>query len=356
MQVKRVAVNDDVGLESEADEMGGKAVVVRHSTVPSQSYPDQLLLRLMNSKNVIQRVGRIIDDEKFQKVINEMMQNRTILELINKATEDKDIYLKESRSDDTRWDRRTNTIYISSSKKGSQIVAAILFELNNAANPHKFTDEIEAKLVKLSKQQKELTGPDFFRIAQEMEKDEFISLQNYMQQVESYDVSKQKKETLREKYKDLIKNGQLDYDLYKEQNILSGHTMELAGLQYQNYTGYDPANLETIMPLRLKRPSDFKSYSSGLMRQRQRSKFERALLEEREERIDRLTPELFPDPLQMDSGQVSFNKWRKIALETMNRRTITRELDLSIDELLKLAYGSGYTAEMFADMMENGTW
>jgi hypothetical protein len=59
---------------------------------------------------------------------------------------------------------------------------------------------------------------------------------------------------------------------------------------------------------------------------------------------------------ELDSGEIGYAQWQPIALFAMKKIKVTRELDMSLPDLLKMAYDHGYTPNMFASMMENGTW
>ena len=281
------------------------------------------------------------------------------------ALNTRDIKIKLDAGDDTRWDRQTGTIYISRSKKGPAIRAALLFELNNAANPHAKTNAVESRMAALSERDVRLTGPDYFRIAQEMEKDEFDSLQAYRDQVEAMGGSESHLKTMREKYMDLIgEHGQLDYEKFVQQNIASGHTMELAKAQYAAYTGRSPDELGLIMPLRLQEPNNYKAFMKAELRPRSAEKVGEQI--EADKVLDRETAELFPDPQQVetdapdpreqDSGSLSFKKWSAISSQALTEVKVTRLMDRPLQDLLKMAYEAGYTPNMFVSMMENGTW
>lgn len=341
--------------------------------------------------NVIQLFK--INAGPYDSVMNELLKMPQVRKIVEERLKTGDINIKQAKDDDTYWDRKTSTIFVSNKKKGAEIKAAILFELNNAVNPHTNTDNIEKRMMTLSEKGVDLTGPDFFGVGQEMEKDEFLSLKNYKEQVEASGASGKELATLKEKYASILGGkGELDYDLFVKQNISSGHTMDLARLQYANYTGKDMSLLDTIMPLRLRDPMAYEQYRKGAMRPRQKGKIEETLKEEEKAKLDNTTPELFNEKQEkseskaekkqekkpdikpakesakespegsksnlreLDSGDLDFEQWAPIATEAMKERKVTRQLDRPLSTLLKMAYDAGYTANMFADMMENGTW
>ncbi|GAB4210949.1 MAG: hypothetical protein OHK0022_44920 [Roseiflexaceae bacterium] len=59
---------------------------------------------------------------------------------------------------------------------------------------------------------------------------------------------------------------------------------------------------------------------------------------------------------ELDSSGLEYDQWKPIALEVLNKVDVTRPLDMPLEQLLMMAYNAGYTANMFGDMMENGTW
>ena len=223
-----------------------------------------------------------ISDAKLKQAVHDLLEEYLVQDLVKKVLKKGSISIRKSTKDDTFWDRRSRKIHISKRKNFYEIKSAILFELHNAINSHFYTDSIEKKLLKLSIQRVELSAAVFFCVAQEMEKDEFISLKNYKAILKNYSFSNEKEKTIFEsKYIALLdEKNEIDYEIFKEQNLFSGHTLELAKLQFQNYTGLDSERLVQILPFRLKHPNLYRMYLEGKLRDRKKKEIDKILEEE----------------------------------------------------------------------------
>jgi hypothetical protein len=273
MDLGGTPVNDDATLEREADVMGARALAagrgaaqLRTAASPAPGNPDgsepvqraaeggaSFALHPAEPSSArftrapaaaaapLQRMK--IDygtgaEEKYGSIVKALKRNPAVAGLIERVLAGGDVKLSIDKDEDTRYDRSTRTIYVGRDKEKHQARAAILFELNNAANPHTYTDAAEGVLTTMNASVDKLGGGDYLHVAREMEKDEFISLVNYVHQAEALGAGKQASRALREKYVDLlIEGGRLSYDSYVEQNRTSDHTLELAMAQHKEFTG-----------------------------------------------------------------------------------------------------------------------
>ena len=224
---------------------------------------------------------------KSENLFSKVEKQQSMLNLLKEVNLKGGFSIRNSKEDDTYWDRNNRVIYLSPQKKNESKLAAIIFELCNACNEHSFTDKIETLLLNTSIKELKLTGPDFFYVAQEMEKDEFISLKNYKKIIDELNLPRPQKNKLRDKYIDIQNtSNKLDYDLFVNQNLSSGHTMDLAKLQFSNYTGLKPEQLLEILPLRLKQPSLYLNYKTGNLRNRSAQKIKDILEYENKNGLD----------------------------------------------------------------------
>ena len=203
-------------------------------------------------------IGRANKNQKIEPVIQKFKESLIISGLIKKI-EKEGIKIKETDQDDTRYDRQKKTIYVYKKKKEDELKAALLFELNNADNPHKYTDAVEEVLLDMSKKDETLTGMDYIHVAKEMEKDEFVSLVNYHHQVKDLYKNQKIPKKLAEKYDEMEEEGgKLSYAKYVDQNRKSGHTSDLAEAQHDNFMRGKGSKFEDLsLPVEYLHPGSY---------------------------------------------------------------------------------------------------
>lgn len=203
-------------------------------------------------------IGRANKNQKIEPVIQEFEKSLIISGLIKKIKKE-DIKIQETDQDDTRYDRKQKTIYVYKKKKEDELKAALLFELNNANNPHKYTDAVEEVLLEMSEKDETLTGMDYIHVAKEMEKDEFVSLVNYHHQVKKLYKNQKIPEKLAEKYDEMEEEGgKLSYTKYVDQNRKSGHTSDLAAAQHDNFMRGKGSKFEDLsLPVEYVHPQSY---------------------------------------------------------------------------------------------------
>ncbi|MEO1338666.1 MAG: hypothetical protein AAFV29_23685, partial [Myxococcota bacterium] len=120
---------------------------------------------------------------------------------------------------------------------------ALLFEAVNATNPMRHTRAAERVLGQQARAGEDVTSPNFMQVALEMEKDEYNSLRRYAALVDRLPSSSGfNKRVMAEKFADIFPRGRPEadsYDRFVHQNRHSGHTVDLAKAQYENYYGRD---------------------------------------------------------------------------------------------------------------------
>jgi hypothetical protein len=169
----------------------------------------------------------------YEGIVKELCSSKAVQELIASVLKMGALTIRTASNDDTRYDRKNRTIYVSSKKEAPEAAAAILFELNNANSAYTFTDAAEKALEQLTIAGDEITLTDFLYIATEAEKDEYVSLVHYRNQVEGLSSKTFDLAVLRDKYIALdASNPQTFYDAYVQQNLSSGHTYEMAEAYY----------------------------------------------------------------------------------------------------------------------------
>ena len=218
--------------------------------------------------------------DRYSAIVGALQGNPAVAGLIERVLAGGDVTLRIDDGDDTRYDRRSRTIFVSRSKNANQARAAILFELNNAANPHAHTDAAEGVMTTMAERGEAPGGGDYLHVAREMEKDEFISLVNYAHQAQGLGASGPAAAALREKYEALLaQGGGLSYDAFVAQNRRSGHTLDLAQAQHGAFTGKSSAEFPGI-PLEFRDPVRYEAYQAGTGSARVRGQIAKTLAAE----------------------------------------------------------------------------
>jgi hypothetical protein len=240
---------------------------------------------------------------QYSEIIDRFRSDTNALDLINTVLAGGNLTIMTSDDDDTRYVRATRTIHVHGKGTKSQASAAILFELCNAANDHRYTDAAESGLGEMATARAKPTGADYIHVAKEMEKDEFVSLTQYAHIASTMHGADA---VMRQKY-DAVEasSGGLSYDKYVEQNARSSHTLDLAKAQQQNYTG----GYEEIsnVPLQYVKPEAYYGATGGATKSRRSAGLVIETLRREEEagmnRVDsRLTSKAPPfDPAEIAS-------------------------------------------------------
>jgi hypothetical protein len=224
--------------------------------------------------------------KKINTALTRLRKNAAVAALLDGLPDG--VQFKITAENDTRYDRASSTIQIYSQKKGDELVAAVLFEANNADNPLLYTTDVESVLTQMSRDGKTLSSRDFINVARQMEKDEFISLINYHEQVKAlYNVIPPK---IMAKLEASLVDGELSYSKFVDQNRSSGHTVELARAQFANFTGESPGDFH--VPLRISNPTAVANLKSGTGSQRGRDKTQALLADEVRAGVDVESAEL----------------------------------------------------------------
>lgn len=227
------------------------------------------------------------------------------------------LVLKFDSDDDTRWEKGNSTIFLSRlyrpERSKANLISALIFELCNAANPHKYTDEVESILCKLSqKDDNSLKMIDFIVCAEAMERDEWFSLQKYRSFIESNLSMCQEHEWVdiwRSKYVDLVDDesfsGELSYEHFKQQNLQSGHTLMLAKLQYENYYQQDDAYVPILYRVSTppKRARSKQAYAETLLKEKTAGVYDIHKALQSWQKVYQLTPVAKPLLLGHESNQ-----------------------------------------------------
>lgn len=225
----------------------------------------------------------------YERIVGELSKDPKIAALISEVLSQDKVTIRTDSGDDTRYDRTRRTIYVGAKKKNKgEIAAAILFELNNAKNPHTYTNAAEANLLAMGEASKEPTGVDYIRVAKEMERDEYLSLREYANQVTNLSsavkLSEKDRKQLRENFEALKSDGddtlELSYTKFVDQNRRSGHTLQLAQAQQVNFTGGLSPFPE--VPYAYTDAANYDAYMAGGLRPRVRSTVEKTLAYQKE--------------------------------------------------------------------------
>ena len=213
--------------------------------------------------------------KQYERIVARLKQDPNVANLVENVLGAGGITIRTDDKNDTRYDRSRRTIYVSKSKSPRAAAAAILFELNNANNPHTYTDAAESGLLAMGQLGESPQGADFIHVAREMEKDEFVSLVNYAYQVENLAPLGLSTTDLKEKYQGVLDDGQLSYEKFDAQNRSSGHTIELAKSSHQAFTGGYSEFPEVSYAY--ENPSGYAAYMTGKGSTRVRSQIKKKL-------------------------------------------------------------------------------
>lgn len=235
-----------------------------------------------------------------------------------------------------RFDRRSSTIAVPSGKTGAAFLAAVLFELNEAQNTYYFTDKAEAVLIGIAEEGGDPTSADFLVVANEMLKDEFLSLVSYYQQVKRLYPNGNIPPEISEKYEGLLDaDDNLSYEAFEEQSIRSGHIIDLALSQFNSFDLNEP--YELYIPVRYRNVPD---RARGASRRESGVDSELA----REKRLGLTTPGAYFDNLPkfdpIELQDLDFSEDYEDDLEALEQLPPSSQFGVSEEEIANLDFDS----------------